>query len=157
MKYLIILMTLVTCSSFMKVNEDDHIDKLAEFYLTKNNDQLKVQVIIEEKQLKRLNVDCNIKTTTAFCFKQYIDLHLKIKINNQDISFNLDESKASQGHYILYLSSDQNVDNVNDLIVENNCFITEFGDFRNRVIIGLEGITKSYMLTKSKSSFSLKF
>ena len=135
-----------------------HVGQLAEYYVTQENKSLSIKVVIEKDEMLNFNFNsnCDVKKMTSLCVANHIIANLILEINNQTILLELGDSYTDNGHLILFLTGELNNKEVNSLNITNNCFYKFHDRYRNRVILDLDKIQSSYMLTSEKNSFSIK-
>jgi len=151
-------MTTVMVSIVLALTNMMHVGQLAEYYVTQEEKSLSIKVVIEKDEMLNFNFNsnCDVKKMTSLCVANHIRKNLILEINNQIILLELGDSYTDNGHLILFLTGELNNKEVNSLNITNNCFYEFHDGYRNRVILDLDKIQSSYMLTSKKNSFSIK-
>jgi hypothetical protein len=151
-------MTTLMVSLVLALTNIMHVGQLAEYYVTKEEKSLSIKVEIEKDEMLNFNfkTNCDVQKMTSLCVANHIRENLILEINNKVILLELGDSYTDNGHLILFLTGELNTEEVNSLNITNNCFYEFHADYRNRVILDLDKIQSSYMLTSKKNSFSIK-
>ena len=151
-------MTTLMVSLVLTFTNIIHVGQLAEYYVTQEEMSLIIKVVIEKDEMLNFNFNsnCDVKKMTSLCVANHLRENLLLEINNQIITLELGDSYTDNGHLTLFLTGELNNKEVNSLNITNNCFYEFHDGYRNRVILNLDKIKSSYMLTSKKNSFSIK-
>lgn len=150
-------MTVLTLLSSVILSSFLHIGQLAEYKYSKTNDLIELEVTLEFAEVKQLKLDnsCDIEKTTAICLSNYILNHSTLNINNQEINFELTDSRITNGHIVLTHHSKAIVKTVTSVSTENTSFYEYLDEYKNRISFDLDTFRGSYILTKDKNSIRL--
>jgi hypothetical protein len=151
-------MTSIVFSLILMTNNLLHVGQVAEYYFSLHEDQMQMKFIIENDELFNFEFegDCDFHKTTSLCIANYINSNFTIKINDEKINMDLGDSYTDNGHLIVYfLAKLKNVE-IQNLSIQNQCFYEFDSDYKNRIILDLGQVQKSYLLTKEKYSIYLK-
>ena len=135
-----------------------HVGELAEYYISQEGSSLQMKVVLEKADIISLdfNPDCDVLKTTALCISNHISENLTLEVNNKLLQLELGDSYTEDDHLILFFTGELLDENVKSLNIKNNCFYKFYDDYRNRIILDLDGFQSSYMLTAEKNSISLQ-
>lgn len=143
MNYLLCCLSLLSFNLF-------HGEPIAEYYLQSNGKHLELKFIIDEEQLKAFDwrADCDLQGMTALCTFQYLQEHTKVKINGEEINFELHGSFTQQGHLIVFSGADLHGIKIEDISIHTDSFYEFDGYFKNRMILDVSNFQGSYLLDK---------
>jgi len=135
-----------------------HVGELAEYYITQEGSSLQMKVVLEKADIISLDFkpDCDIHKTTALCISKHISDNLTLAVNNKLLQLELGDSYTEHDHLILFFTGEFLDEKVKSLNIKNNCFYKFYDDYRNRIILDLDGFQSSYMLTAEKNSIYLE-
>ena len=135
-----------------------HVGELAEYYITQEGSSLQMKVVLEKADIISLDFkpDCDIHKTTALCISKHISDNLTLAVNNKLLQLELGDSYTEHDHLILFFTVELLEEKVKSLNIKNNCFYKFYDDYRNRIILDLDGFQSSYMLTAEKNSIYLE-
>tara|TARA_B110000438_G_scaffold195979_1_gene187550 strand:- start:244 stop:672 length:429 start_codon:yes stop_codon:yes gene_type:complete len=135
-----------------------HVGQVAEYYFSLHENQLQMKFVIEKDELFNFEFegDCDFKKTTSLCIANYINSNFIIKINDEKINLELGDSYTDNGHLIVYFMAKLKNVEIQNLSIQNQCFYEFDSDYKNRIILDLGQVQKSYLLTKEKYSIYLK-
>jgi hypothetical protein len=151
-------MTVLMVSLVLALTNIMHVGQLAEYYVSQQEKSLNIKVVIEKDEMLNFNFNsnCDVKKMTSLCVANHIRENLVLEINNQIITLELGDSYTLDGHLTLFLTGELNDIEIKSLNITNNCFYEFHDGYRNRVILNLNKIHSSYMLTSKERSFSIK-
>ena len=135
-----------------------HVGELAEYYISQEGSSLQMKVVLEKADILSLDFkpDCDIHKTTALCISKHISDNLTLAVNNKLLQLELGDSYTEHDHLILFFTVELLEEKVKSLNIKNNCFYKFYDDYRNRIILDLDGFQSSYMLTAEKNSIYLE-
>ena len=135
-----------------------HVGELAEYYISQEGSSLQMKVVLEKADILSLDFkpDCDIHKTTALCISKHISENLTLEVNNKLLQLELGDSYTEDDHLILFFTGELLEEKVKSLNIINNCFYKFYDDYRNRIILDLDGFQSSYMLTAEKNSIYLE-
>ncbi len=135
-----------------------HVGELAEYYISQEGNSLQMKVVLERVDILRLDFkpDCDVLKTTALCVSKHISENLTLEVNNKLLQLELGDSYTEHDHLILFFTGELLDEKVKSLNIKNNCFYKFYNDYRNRIILDVEGFKSSYMLTAEKNSIHLE-
>lgn len=136
-----------------------HAGHLAEYQYSLDNGYVNLKFKIEKAELHNFGIEnCNFEEMTAICTVKYLSKNAKIILNNLEIPLNLKDSYVQKGHLIVNLISDStSIDSIKTVKLYNNCFYEFNPKFKNRVILDIGKIQKSYLLNKNKTEIQFHF
>ena len=117
-----------------------------------------MKVVLEKDEILSLNFkpNCDVHKTTALCVSNHISDNLRVEVNNKLLQFELGDSYTEHDHLILLFTGELLDEKVKSLSIKNNCFYKFYDDYRNRIILDIDGFQSSYMLTAEKNSIYLE-
>ena len=135
-----------------------HVGELAEYYISQEGRSIQIKVVLEKSDIFSLDFkpDCDIHKTTALCISKHISENLTLEVNNKLLQLELGDSYTEHDHLILFFTGELLDEEVKSLNIKNNCFYKYYEDYRNRIILDVEGFQSSYMLTAENNSISLE-
>lgn len=136
-----------------------HAGHLAEYQYSLDNGYVNLKFKIEKAELLNFKIkNCNFKEMTAICTTQYLSKNAKITINNTVIPLSFKDSYVKKDYLIVNLISDSiSIDSIKTVELYNNCFYEFNSKFKNRIILDIGKIQKSYLLNKNKTEVQLHF
>ena len=151
-------MTTLIAFIMLTLTTSFHVGELAEYYITQEENSLQMKVVLEKADILRLDFkpDCDIHKTTALCISKHISDNLTLEVNNKLLQLELGDSYTEHDHLILFFTGEFLDEKVKSLNIKNNCFYKFYEDYRNRIILDLDGFQSSYMLTAEKNSIYLE-
>jgi hypothetical protein len=135
-----------------------HVGELAEYYISQEGSSLQMKVVLEKGDILSLDFkpDCDVLKTTALCVSKHISDNLTVEVNNKLLMLESGDSYTEHDHLILLFTGELLDENVKSFNIINNCFYKFYEDYRNRIILDMEGFQSSYMLTAEKNYINLK-
>lgn len=134
-----------------------HAGGLAEYhyYMDKNHVVLKFEMDKNELQHYNINKDCQKNKMRDICIANYLSAHTNLKLNDNDVVLEFEESSIYNDHIILKFKSKKRYENINKVEVNNSCFYQKNSKFKNRIRIDINNFQKSFLLTKNNKSIHL--
>ena len=135
-----------------------HVGELAEYYISQEGHSLQMKVVLEKADMFSLDFkpNCDVLKTTALCVSNHISDNLRVEVNNKLLQIELGDSYTEHDHLILLFTGELLDVKVKSLSIKNNCFYKFYDDYRNRIILDVDGFKSSYMLTAEKNSIYLE-
>ena len=151
-------MTTLIAFIMLTLTTNFHVGELAEYYISQEGSSLQMKVVLEKADILSLDFkpDCDIDKTTALCIYKHISQNITLEVNNKLLQLELGDSYTEHDHLILFFTVELLDEKVKSLNIINNCFYKFYDDYRNRIILDLDGFQSSYMLTAEKNSISLE-
>ena len=151
MKYLIVCFYFMTGLIF-------HGGHIAEYYFHLEGQNLYLKFSIEKEELLnfKFNKNCDIQSMTALCTAQYLSEHSSITINGRKVEMELQKSYTKDDHLIIDLKTFWGADPIIEFSIQNNCFYEFDPDFKNRIIMDVAHLQKSYLMNKKQNKIELK-
>ena len=152
MKYLFISLLL------WATNPTFHGGHVAEYYYELGGNHLNLMFVIEKADLThfQLSKDCDIEKMTALCTVKYINANSSIEINGEKIEMELQNSYTVQDHLFIQLKSTTAIDSIKEINIQNNCFYEFDEAYKNRIVLDVAHIRKSFLLDKDRDKLELK-
>ncbi len=88
----------------------------------------------------------NYKSARAYCISQYINAHQKFTLDQENIEFELVSSKSNRNTFIVKMIAHVEVLEDQNMLIQNDCFISFDRRFENRIIIRRKNAVRSYLL-----------
>ncbi len=88
----------------------------------------------------------NFETATAFCMMRYLQEHIRVQLNQEEVAFELEGSRTENGYFILNLAADIPPSEAFQLTIANSCFLEFDPEFENQIVLERAGEVKSYRL-----------
>jgi len=147
-----LLLLCISFSSFF------HVGHIAEYRYQLKDNTVYLKFTIEKQELLgfKLSENCDVKQLTAFCTAKYINQKSLLKINGEELLFELLKSYTQKDHLIIEMKSKINSASIQNIHLTNTCFYEFNTKFRNRVLLDIAPFKKSYLLTKNTNSIHLK-
>ena len=135
-----------------------HVGHMAEYYYTFDGSRVNLKFVIEKEELLGFDLknNCDLRAIIALCTAKYLEQHSSIKINGEQVAFELESSKTDGDHLIVYMNSSKDVEAVKEISIQITCFFEFNRGFKNRVILDLGQFQKSFLLTRDKNTIDLK-
>jgi hypothetical protein len=111
---------------------------------------------LEKKYKKKIAIENENSSSEEVLLKEYLTHSFSIKVNGQVKPLNF-LSKEIDGDELVIYSNIKNIAKINTLEIQNTVLIECFSDQQNMINVTVLGEKKSFLLTNSVSSKSLKF
>jgi hypothetical protein len=111
---------------------------------------------LEKKYKKKIAVENENSSSEEVLLKEYLTNRFSIKVNGLVKPLNF-LSKEIDGDELVIYSNIKNIAKINTLEIQNSVLIECFSDQQNMINVTVLGEKKSFLLTNSISSKSLKF
>lgn len=111
---------------------------------------------LEKKYKKKIAVENENSSSEEVLIKEYLNNRFSIKVNGQVKPLNF-LSKEIDGDELVIYSNIKNIAKINTLEIQNTVLIECFSDQQNMINVNVLGEKKSFLLTHSVSSKSLKY
>lgn len=111
---------------------------------------------LEKKYKKKIAVENENSSSEDVLLKEYLTNRFSIKVNGLVKPLNF-LSKEIDGDELVIYSNIKNIAKINTLEIQNSVLIECFSDQQNMINVTVLGEKKSFLLTNSISSKSLKF
>jgi hypothetical protein len=111
---------------------------------------------LEKKYKKKIAVENENSSSEEVLIKEYLNNRFSIKVNGQVKPLNF-LSKEIDGDELVIYSNIKNIAKINALEIQNTVLIECFSDQQNMINVTVLGEKKSFLLTNSVSSKSLKY
>lgn len=111
---------------------------------------------LEKKYKKKIAVENENSSSEEVLLKEYLNNRFSIKVNGQVKPLNFLSKEIEDDELVIY-SNIKNIAKINTLEIQNNVLIECFSDQQNMINLTVLGEKKSFLLTNSVSSKSLKF
>ena len=149
---------LIFCLSVCFSNTFIHVGHVAEYYYQLDGNHLKLKFVIEKEELMNFNFesDCDIENMTALCTAIYLNEHSAIKINDEKIEMELQNSYTEGDHLVLLLNGKWSGRAIKEITIENKCFYEYDRKFKNRIIMDVAQFQKSYLLNRKRDKIELR-
>lgn len=111
---------------------------------------------LEKKYNKKFEIANENSSSEEVLLKEYLTNRFSIKVNGQVKPFNF-LSKEIEGDELVIYSKIKNVVKINTLEIQNTVLIECFSNQQNMINVTVLGEKKSFLLTNSITSKSLKY
>ena len=112
---------------------------------------------LEKKYNKKNSIGAEKESAEeVFLLKEYLSNHFSIKVNDQVKPMNF-LSKEIDGEELVCYWNIKNISKINNLEIYNSVLIEYFSDQQNMINVTVLGVKKSFLLTNSITSKSLKY
>lgn len=111
---------------------------------------------LEKKYKKKIAIENENSSSEEVLLKEYLNNRFSIKVNGQVKPLNF-LSKEIEGDELVTYWTIKNVVKINTLEIQNTVLIECFSDQQNMINVNVLGEKKSFLLTNSVSSKSLKY
>ena len=135
-----------------------HVGELAEYHISQEGSSIQIKVILEKADIfsSDFKPNCDVLKTTALCVSKHITENLWVEVNDKLLQLELGDSYTEQDHLTLFFTGELLDEKVKSLHIKTDCFYEFYADYRNRVVLDIEGFKSSYMLTAEKNSIYLE-
>lgn len=154
MQKLAIAIILVLSSLNLKA----HGGHIAVFKYQVGPNSIELEFQIENSVLEHFDLEKQCKsyeTATALCLFRYIKAKTFLKLNNDEIRFELEGSRQDEGFFSIKMRAEGNFLNCENIILDNKCFLEFDRSFENRIIIQRKGTVKSYLLNRKNTDLAI--
>lgn len=111
---------------------------------------------LEKKYKKKIAVENENSSSEEVLLKEYLIRRFSIKVNGQVKPLNFLSKEIEDDELVIY-SNIKNIAKINTLEIQNTVLIECFSDQQNMINVSVLGEKKSFLLTNSVSSKSLKY
>ena len=111
---------------------------------------------LEKKYKKKIAVENENSSSEEVLLKEYLTNRFSIKVNGQVKPLNFLSKEIEDDELVIY-SNIKNIAKINTLEIQNTVLIECFSDQQNMINVTVLGEKKSFLLTNSVSSKSLKY
>ena len=111
---------------------------------------------IEKKYKKKISVENKNSNSEELLLKEYLSNRFSIKVNDQVKPLNF-LSKEIDGDELVCYWNIKEISKINTLDVNNTVLIDCFSDQQNMINVTVSGVKKSFLLTNSSTTKSLKY
>ena len=113
--------------------------------------------VLETKHKKKMAVGEEKQTSEdLILLKEYLASNFTIKINNQLKPLNFLSQEIEGDELVCYFNI-KGISKINSLDIYNTVLIDLFSDQQNRINVTVSGVKKSFLLTNSTTSKSIKY
>ena len=154
MRRIILLALLNFCASAMMA----HGGHMATFKYQITSDQIVLEFNIENEVLDHFDLEksCeNYKVTTALCLLQYINKNAILKIEEEQVTFELLSSQKGEHFFTLKMIAKGDFSESQTIWIKNTCFLKFDRRFENRIMIQKEDFEKSYRLNRKNKKLTI--
>jgi len=134
-----------------------HVGQMAEYKIYNKGNTILMKVILEDHEIRSFDFGntCESNETPSICSKHHILKNLLVKINDDLILFEFENSYTDNGHLTLNFKGKMKPNSIKKIDISNTCFFEFDSSYRNRLAISLGKFEGSYMLTKNKNKITL--
>ena len=111
---------------------------------------------LEKKYKKKIAIENENSSSEEVLLKEYLNNRFSIKVNGQVKPLNFLSKEIEDDEIVIY-SNIKNIAKINTLEIQNTVLIECFSDQQNMINVTVLGEKKSFLLTNSVSSKSLKY
>lgn len=111
---------------------------------------------LEKKYKKKIAIENENSSSEEVLLKEYLTNRFSIKVNGQVKPLNFLSKEIDDDELVIY-SNIKNIAKINTLEIQNTVLIECFSDQQNMINVTVLGEKKSFLLTNSISSKSLKY
>lgn len=111
---------------------------------------------LEKKYKKKIAIENENSSSEEVLLKEYLNNRFSIKVNRQVKPLNFLSKEIEDDELVIY-SNIKNIAKINTLEIQNTVLIECFSDQQNMINVSVLGEKKSFLLTNSVSSKSLKY
>lgn len=111
---------------------------------------------LEKKYNKKIAVENENSSSEEVLLKEYLTNRFSIKVNGQVKPLNFLSKEIDDDELVIY-SNIKNIAKINTLEIQNTVLTECFSDQQNMINVSVLGEKKSFLLTNSVSSKSLKY
>ncbi|HQZ24288.1 MAG TPA: hypothetical protein PLD18_03220 [Flavobacterium sp.] len=111
---------------------------------------------LEKKHKKKISVENENNSSDELLLEEYLSGCFTIKVNGQVKPLNF-LSKEIDGEELVCYWNIKNISKINNLEIYNSVLIEYFSDQQNMINVTVLGVKKSFLLTNSTTSKSLKY
>ncbi len=111
---------------------------------------------LEKKYKKKIAIENENSSSEEVLLKEYLTNRFSIKVNGLVKPLNFLSKEIEDDELVIY-SNIKNIAKINTLEIQNTVLIEYFSDQQNMINVTVLGEKKSFLLTNSVSSKSLKF
>lgn len=111
---------------------------------------------LEKKYKKKITIENENSSSEEVLLKEYLTNRFSIKVNGQVKHLNFLSKEIEDDELVIY-SNIKNIAKINTLEIQNTVLIECFSDQQNMINVTVLGEKKSFLLTNSVSSKTLKY